>query len=39
MDKTNKKMSKKTKRVCIIFMLFFLYINRSAVYTVSSRTR
>lgn len=24
MDKTNKKMSKKTKRVCIIFMLLFL---------------
>ncbi|MBQ1393674.1 MAG: hypothetical protein IIY81_09155 [Lachnospiraceae bacterium] len=24
MDKTNKKMSKKTKRICIIFMLFFL---------------
>lgn len=24
MDKTNKKMSKKTKRICIIFMLLFL---------------
>ena len=24
MDKTSKKMSKKTKRICIIFMLFFL---------------